>query len=236
MPSVRAFVNDALGVAHDDVLVACAELDVMLGAGDGAGAGAVEDHLDGGDILARDFEGVDEAGAGDDGGAVLIVVEDRDAHGLLELFLNVEALRGLDVFKVDAAEGGFEDLARADDLLGVGGSELDVEDVDIGEAFEQDALAFHDGLTGEGADVAEAQDGAAVADDGHQVALGGVLIGEGGIALDFLARDGHAGGIGEAEVALRVARLGGGDGHLSGGRGRVVIEHVFGADSIGHTA
>ena len=52
------------------------------------------------------------------------------------------------------------------------GGQFDIEDVDIGEAFEQDALAFHDGLAGGRADVAESQDGGAVGDHGHQVAFG----------------------------------------------------------------
>ena len=58
--------------------------------------------------------------------------------------------------------------------------QLDIEHVDIGEAFEQDALAFHDGLARQRADVAEAEHGGAVADHGDQVALGGVFVGEAG--------------------------------------------------------
>ena len=57
-------------------------LHVVLGAGDGAGAGAVEHHFDLLDLLAGQFQRVEQAGAGDDGGAVLVVVEDRDLHGL----------------------------------------------------------------------------------------------------------------------------------------------------------
>ena len=45
------------------------------------------------------------AAADDDGGAVLVVVEHRDLHALLELRLDLEALRALDVLQVDAAEG-----------------------------------------------------------------------------------------------------------------------------------
>ena len=37
------------------------------------------------DLLAGDFQGIEQAGAGDDGGAVLVVVEDRDLHGLPQL-------------------------------------------------------------------------------------------------------------------------------------------------------
>ena len=58
---------------------------------------------------------------------------------LRSVFFDVEALRRLDVFQVDAAEGGLEDLAGADDFVRILGVELDVEDVDIGEALEEDA-------------------------------------------------------------------------------------------------
>ena len=139
------------------------------------------------------MQGVDQGGGGDDGGAVLVVVEDRDVHGLLEGLLDVEALRGLDVLQVDAAEGRLQQLAGLDDLVRILGVEFDVEDVDVGKALEEDALAFHDRLAGQGAEVAEAQDGGAVGDDRHQVALGGVLVGVLGVLLDRQAGLGHAG-------------------------------------------
>ena len=123
-------------------------LDVVRGAGDAAGAGAVEHDLDFVDALADQLQRVQQRRAGDDGRAVLIVVEDRDLHGPLQFFLDGEAFRRLDVFQVDAAEGGLEQLAGADDFVGVFGGQLDIEDVDIGEAFEQDAFAFHDRLAG----------------------------------------------------------------------------------------
>jgi hypothetical protein len=53
--------------------------------------------------------------------------------------------------------------------------DLDVDGIDVGEALEEDALAFHDGLAAIGAEIAEAEDGGAVGDDGHHVALRRVL-------------------------------------------------------------
>src|ERR1035437_4824807 len=191
------------------------------------GAGAAEHNLDLRDGLAGDLQRVDQARAGNDGGAVLIVVEDRNPHGLLQLFLDVEALGRLNVLQVDAAEGGLQDLAGANDFFRVLGVQLDVENVDIGEAFEQHALALHHGLSGQGADVAEAQHGGPVAHHGHQVPLGGVLIGEAGLALDFLTRNGHAGRIGKAEVPLGMARLGGGDRHLPRRRRGMVCQEIL---------
>ena len=82
-----ALVDHALGVAHHDVLEAHAQADVVRRAGDGGRAGAVEDHLDVFDFLAAEFQRVDQARAADDGRAVLIVVEDRNLHGLAQRLL-----------------------------------------------------------------------------------------------------------------------------------------------------
>ena len=212
-----AFVNHALGIAHDDVFQADAEVDIVGGAADGRRARAVEHHLDVFDLLAADFQRVQQAGAADDRGAVLIVVEDRDLHGLAQGFFDVEALRRLDVFQVDAAERRFQNLAGADDLVGVRRVELDIEDVDIGEALEQHGFAFHHRLAGESADIAKAEDGGSVGNHSHQVALGGVLVSEAGIALDFQAWYGDARRIGETEIPLCAAGLGGDNRQFSGG-------------------
>ena len=56
------------------------------------------------DVAAGQLQRVDEAGGGDDGGAVLVVVEDGDVEQLLQLLLDDEAVRRLDVLQVDAAE------------------------------------------------------------------------------------------------------------------------------------
>src|SRR6185369_15079913 len=101
---------------------------------------------------------------------------------------------------------------------------LDVEDVDPGELLEEHALALHDGLAGERADVAQAQHRGAVGDDGDQVAARGeraclVRVGD-----DLLAGRRHAGRVGEGKVALGDQRLGGGDFYLPGHRPAMVVE------------
>ena len=40
---------------------------------------------------------------------------------------------------------------------GIFGVELDIEDVDIGKALEENRLAFHHRLAGQGADIAQAE-------------------------------------------------------------------------------
>ena len=164
--------------------------DDVFGAGDGAGAGAVENDFEFSRRLADEGGGVQQRRAGDDRGTVLVVVEDRDPERPAKLLFDEEAIRRFDVLEVDAAERGLEELAGADDLLRVLGIELDVEDVDVGEPFEQDALAFHHRLAGQGSDVAKAEDRGAVADDGDEVALGGVFVGERRVLL--ISRQGTA--------------------------------------------
>ena len=214
-PLDAPLVDDPLGVAHDHVVRLDAEGDGELGAGVGRGAGAVDDDADILDLLADEVEGVEQGGRGDDGGAVLVVVEDRDVHGLLQLFFDVEALGGLDVLQVDAAEGRLQELAGLDDLVRILGLELDVEDVDVGEALEEDPFPLHDRLARQRAEIAEAEDGGAVGDDRHQVPLGGVVVGIVRILFDRQAGLGDAGGIGEGEVFRGLARFGRGDLDLS---------------------
>ena len=55
----------------------------------------------------------------------------------------------VDVLEVDAAERRLETARPCDELLGVARVDLDVEDVDVGEALEEDALPFHHRLAGE---------------------------------------------------------------------------------------
>ena len=82
LPLVHAFgaalVDDALGVAQDDVFRRKAHRLDQLDAGDAGRAGAVADELGRLHVAAGDLQRVDQAGGGDDRGAVLVVVEDRE--------------------------------------------------------------------------------------------------------------------------------------------------------------
>ena len=179
----------------------------QLGAGDRRRAGAVDDDLDVLELAVGQVAGVDQAGGGDDRGAVLVVMEHRDVHPLLQRLLDDEAVGRGDVFEVDPAEAGAEQLDSFDEPLRVGGVDLEVDRIDVGEALEQHRLAFHHRLRRQRAQIAEAEDGGAVGDDGDEIALGGQVIGLARIGGDFLDRHGDAGRIGEAEVALGRHRL-----------------------------
>ena len=125
----------------------------------------------------------------------------------LEPVLDLEAARGGDVLEVDAAEGRGHQFHRLDDLVRVLGIEADREGVDAGELFEQHALALHHRHRRLGADIAEAEHGAAVGDDGDGVFLDRVLEGLGAVVVDVHADAGDAGRVGHREVVARFHRV-----------------------------
>ena len=100
---------------------------------------------------------VDQPGGGDDGRAVLVVMENRDLQTLAKLLLDDETFRRLDVFQIDPAKAWRQHRDGIDKFVGVMRVDLKVEAVDIGEFLEQNGLAFHHRLRGGGADVAEAE-------------------------------------------------------------------------------
>ena len=155
-----------------------AQADHQVQAGDGRRAGAGDGDLHLADVLAHQFQAVEQRRGRDDGGAVLVVVEDRDVQPLAQLLLDVEALRRLDVLEVDAAQRGLQRGDDVDQLVRVALGQFDVEHVDAGELLEQATLAFHHRLAGQRADVAQAQHRGAVGDHAHQVAARGVFGGQ----------------------------------------------------------
>ena len=141
---------------------------------------------------------------------MLVIMENGDIQLLLEPALDFKAAGGGDVLKVDAAEGGGDQLHRADDLLGVGGVQADGEGIHPAEGLEEDSLALHHRQRGLRTDIPEAEYRRAVGDDGDQVALGRIGIDLAFIRMDFAAGLGHARGIGGREV-IPVFK-----GHLAG--------------------
>ncbi|KEH12384.1 hypothetical protein GY15_21180 [Delftia sp. 670] len=236
-----AFVDHALGVAHEDVFALDAQAHHHVHAGDGGGAGTGDGDLDVADLLVHQLQPVEQGGAGDDGRAVLVVMEHGDVHALGQLLLDVEALGRLDVLEVDAAQRGFERGDDLDQLVRIALGQFDVEHVDAGELLEQAALAFHHRLAGQRADVTQAQHGRAVGDDADQVAARRVFGGQRGVGLDVQAGVGHAGRIGQRQVALVGQGLGGRDGDLAlVGAAMVfagcVAQGLFGVGQVlGHT-
>jgi hypothetical protein len=159
------------------------------------------------EALARHLQRVEERRHHDHGGAVLVVVEDRDVELLLEPLLDLEAARRGDVLEVDPPEARRDRLYGGDDLVRVVGVEADRERVHVRELLEQHRLALHHRHRGKRADVAEAEHGRAVGHDRHVVPLDRVPEGELRVLVDRLADARHPGGVGHREVVARGERM-----------------------------
>ncbi|MNP00035.1 hypothetical protein D3C76_918190 [compost metagenome] len=155
---------------------------------------------------------------------MLVIVEHRDVALFDQRTLDLEALRRLDVFQVDATEGDGNAFDGIDEGLRAFRVDFDVEHVDTGEALEQHALAFHDRLGGQRAEVAQAEDRGTVGNYCNQVALAGVAVGQLGIARDLAYRLGDTRAVRQRQVAGGYGRLGQLDAEFSGAGLSVVFE------------
>ena len=140
--------------------------------------------------------------SGDNGGAVLVIVEDGNVALFLQLPLDFKAARGGDVLQVHAAEGAGDQVHGVDELVHILGLHAQREGVHIAEGLEEHALALHNGHTGLGTDIAQTQHGGTVGDHGAQVVSPGQGIAFADVLLDLQTGLGHAGGVGQGQVVL----------------------------------
>ena len=188
---VAAVVDGPDRVAADHVPHARVEEDVGHRHAGGADSGHHDSDVL--DLLVDDPERVQQRRQDDDRRSVLVVVEDGDVELGPQALLDLEAARRRDVLEVDPAEAGRDRLHDRDDLVGVLRVEADRPGVDAAELLEQQRLALHHGHRGFRADVAEAEDGGAVGDDGDGVLLDRQVPGRvavGGIAMQTRATPG----------------------------------------------
>ncbi len=167
---VIALVGDqAILVGHPDVLVLGAQRHQHVEAGNGRGPCPGGTDLDVLNLLALELQPVQYGGTDDDGRAMLVVMENRDRHARTQALFDLEAIRCADILEIDPAKGRPERRDGIDELLRVQLVDLEIEHIDTREFLEQDGLAFHHRLAGQGADIAQAQHSRAVGNDGHQV-------------------------------------------------------------------
>ena len=167
-------IDDAFGVAGDDILDAAVQKHLYNGGA--GGAGTAQNELYFFHIFADYFEGVYEGGGDNDSGAVLVVVEDGNVKLRLEPLFDFKAFGRADVLKVDAAEGGGNGFDCGDDFVRVLGGKADGKCVHAAEGFKKGGLSLHHGHSRKTADVAETEDGGAVRDHRHKVAFRGVAV------------------------------------------------------------
>src|SRR5699024_3721071 len=126
-----------------------------------------------------------ETGKGNDGGAVLVVVEDGNVTLFLQLPLDLKAAGGGDVLQIDAAKGARNVIDRLHKGVHVLGVHTQGHRVHIAKGLEEYAFALHHRHTGLRADVAQTQHRAAVGDDCRHVPQAGEGIAQAGVPLDL---------------------------------------------------
>src|SRR5690606_14070610 len=184
-------VDHTLTVEHEDVLRAHTAADQQLHAGNGGRTGAQTYHLCLFNLLALQLKSIDHAGRSYDSGTVLVIVEDGHVTLFNQRTLNLEALRCFDVLEVDTTEGIGDALNSFNKRLRAFGINLDVEDVNSGKALEQYALAFHNRLARQRAEITQTQDSGTVRNHGNQVTLGCVFVSVLGVLRDLADRFGN---------------------------------------------
>jgi len=152
-------VDDPPAVRGDDIRRVQAHRYQEIEAGDGGGARPRGHQANVRELLVDVAQAIVDRGGGGNRGAVLVVVEDGDVGLRAKAGFDAEAVRGLDVLEIHAAEARFQALNGIDQLVGIILVDLDIKDVDPSELLEQHPLAFHDGLGGEWSDIPQAKDG-----------------------------------------------------------------------------
>jgi hypothetical protein len=180
-----ALVNYALRVEKETLVGISPSFDHELQARDTSGSSAVDHDLDILNILLLDLERVDETSEAHDGSTVLIVMENWNVHHFLELLLNIKAVWALDVLQVDTGEAWRKILDTVDEIIWVLGVDTEVNTLNSSEFVEQNRLSLHDGLGGQSADIAEAQDCSTICNDSHHVSLVCVSVGEVWVLLNL---------------------------------------------------
>ena len=193
-----AFIDSPMDIDHGQVFDPQAHQQLSDG-GTGSPA-AVHHHFHLADVLLHIPKGPQDGCAGDDGGAVLVVVEDGDLAPFDQFRFHRIAFGGRDVFQVDASERGLEFFHDVDEFFRIFGIDTDGHRIHVTEFLIQHSLPFHDGHGGFRTDVPQAQDPGAVADYGHHIASPSVFEGKIRILLDLPAGFSHPGGISQGQV------------------------------------
>ena len=79
---------------------------------------------------------------------MLVVMEHGDFHPLAKRTLDVETLRSLDIFQIDAAERRLQARNNFYEFFGIALFDLDIENIDAGKFFEETGFAFHHRFAG----------------------------------------------------------------------------------------
>ena len=109
------------------------QADQIFQTGQRRGARARRYQSDLADVLAGQPQSVQHRRADDDRRAVLVVMKNGDTHPLAERLFHLEAIRRLDVFQIDPAEGRLQGGDGFDESIGVGLRQFEIENIDTSE-------------------------------------------------------------------------------------------------------
>ena len=194
--------DNALTVAHHDVFLSQSETHIHLRASNGSRPCAVHDKPHILYLLPGNLKRVQKSRGADDGRPVLIVVHKRDIDLLLESPLYLEALRSLDILKIDSAESRCYVPYRPAELVHIGRVHLDVNRIHAGQFLEQHSFAFHHWLPGKSADVPKSEHCRPVRDYGNEIPLACVVVRLVGVGLYLKARSGYSRCICKRKIVL----------------------------------
>ncbi len=213
--------------ADDDVLALQTQIDQQVQAGERRRAGAGGHQLDLLDLLADHLQAVEHRRADDDGGAVLVVVEDRDLHALAQFRSMTKHSGALMSSRLMPPKVGSSAAMMSTSLSG-SRSSTSMSNTSMPANFlNRHRLALHHRLGGQRPDVAQAEHRGAVGDHRHQIAARGVLGRRQGSASISSQANGDARRIGQRQVALVGQRLGGLDLQLPGRGMQVIVKCGF---------
>ena len=99
-----AFIDHAGQISDKNVLAPQSQFEQKAQASQRRRAGARGHQLDIRRLLAGDFQTVEDGRADRDGGAMLIIMKDRNLHAFAQLAFDIKAVGRLDVFQIDAAK------------------------------------------------------------------------------------------------------------------------------------
>ncbi len=139
--------------------------------GDAGSTGSVDHHAAVLLFLADNFERIDHSGQNNHGRAMLIIMEDRNVHRLLQSSLDLEASGRADILQIDAAERGLKQLDRPDNFVHILGGKTDRKCIDAAERLEQRAFSLHHRHCGLRPDIAETEHCRPVGDDRNRILL-----------------------------------------------------------------
>merc|ERR1740139_365003 len=118
LPFVHAgstsLVNDTFGVTGDHIGKRDSIFDHELQASNASGTCSIQHNFDVFNLSLGYVTRVDQSSQTHDSSSMLIIVEHWDIHDLLQLVLDVEAVRAFDIFQVDTTEGGSQALDASD--------------------------------------------------------------------------------------------------------------------------